>query len=475
MSHLFSKGQNSPRESYIMLRNKVQDSLIQQGCFPGLTVYLEEATIQYVNYCALIDTYTDYIFDRKFFTPNKEFYKEDARWSNLEKNISLTSNEKEFFEILELAARMSFIDKNRRSQNASTPRNSNCSLLSQKNNITREHASPTREFSDLDLQRIAWQLSEGEQRDIKKREDEAIAFSMEEANRIKMEAYIEKNRLIAEAKTEKQRLLAEAEAEKQRLLAEAKAEKQRLLAEAETEKQQLLAKAECEKKRLIENISNEEIKTVMEKRINAHFHNEQLEERKLRENLNKEYNSLIQSKNDMLDSLNTGTQKLQSSLMLALTESFDKLQSVQNEINRELTEWQKRLYKNELGGIAQCFMNLDRIISAMEHNITKHLAFGEEGYHKEIAEELSKNTRNLKILKNNLEQSLAKNSIKLLIPQIGESFNSNYHRAENFDPTFEDEDDLNGKRITEVREPGLIRELNISDDPLFRAIVVIEK
>ena len=341
--------------------------------------------------------------------------------------------------------------------------------------------------------KIARQITEDAQREAKKSKDEAISFSTEiktearkiaeqikeDANRqaaqIKMRAEADAAQIIQKAQAFAMTTRSDATAEANHRMMEAHAEKNRLIAEAEAEKKRLIAEAEAEKQRLIENVTDEEFKTALEERINAHFRSEQLEERKIRENLSKDYDTLVQSKNDMLDSLNTGTQKLQSSLMLALTESFEKLQSVQNEINRELTEWQKKLYKNEFGGIAQCFMNLDRIVFSMEQNVAKHLAFGEEGYHKELAEELSKTARNLKILKNNLEQNLARNSIKLLIPQVGESFNSNYHRAENFDPASEDEDDLNGKRITEIREPGLIRELNASDDPISRAIVVVEK
>ena len=409
-------------KKYFDIREKVFEDLKRFGNCLDVDELLTKRSINCLVYVAIVDAYYAFI-NRK----NLRFEYTDRRGGTGEKWIELSKKEVIVDEIKEDLYTLIQEARNRFESN----RYSDGFGASQKNNLT---------------------------------ETKAIENAKREADKI-----------IEDAKNKAKQIEDDARNEAESIISNARARERNLLEAAESQKQLLIDEGYAEKEKIINNISRKEYKDSLEKCIKDHFESEQLEQRKIRERLDGEYDHIIKSKNDMIDGINLGVQGLHSSLMLALDDVLTKLQNVQADIHNEISSWQRSLYKNELSGIAMCFMTLDRIILSMEDKISAHLAFKDEGYHKEVAEELSQSVKNLKILKNNFELSLAKNSIKLLIPKVGDSFNTNYHRADNVDPMTEDEDSFNGKSITAVSDAGLIRILNSSDEIMFKAIVTVEK
>lgn len=283
------------------------------------------------------------------------------------------------------------------------------------------------------------------------------------------------DKLIEEANQKAAQIESDAQKKAEVIIADAEEKQKNLIAEGERAKQTLVEEGRVEKQQIINNITEQQYKESIEKRIKDHFAEEQLEERNIRKNLEDKYNSVIDEKNSILDGMNKDVQTFHSTLMLTFDDAFSSLQNIQNDIHNQIDSWQRNLYKCELKDLAMCFMNLNKIVASMDEKVSSHIAFGEEGSHKEIAEELGNCVRNLKILKNNFEASLARNSIKLLIPQEGDSFNPYYHNADNVDPMTELEDSFSGRPIKAVSHAGIVRVLNSGDDVIQRAIVTVEK
>ncbi len=300
-------------------------------------------------------------------------------------------------------------------------------------------------------------------------DDNAVALESVRA------AEIEAKKIVEEANREAEQIKNDAKYEADSIISDAKIKEKNIVESGKIQSNLFIEEGKAEKQRIIDNISQEEYNSGLKKRVKEHFETAQLEEREVRKKLDSAYNSIVEGKNVMLDSINQGVQELHSSLMREFGNAISSIQNIQSNIHDQLGLWQKNLYKNDLKDIAMCFMTLGRMISSMEEKITTHLARSEQERNEELVDELSQIVKNLKILKNNFESSLAKNSIKLLIPDIGESFNSNYHTAENIDYTTEDDDSLNGKRIIAVHNAGLIKVFNSADDVLFRAVVTVEK
>ena len=131
--------------------------------------------------------------------------------------------------------------------------------------------------------------------------------------------------------------------------------------------------------------------------------------------------------------------------------------------------------KKDAQELAFCYVNLCKIIAGMERRIATELSFGDEGYHAEFARELEKHARNLRIFKDKFQKVLPLNGIKIFTPEIGEAFNSYYHIAENIDSMTEDVDCFNNRPITSCKESGISFVTNSGEEPLFKAVVTVEK
>ena len=140
-------------------------------------------------------------------------------------------------------------------------------------------------------------------------------------------------RIIAEAKQMAERTIQEAKYEAENIINNAKNREKNLVEAGEGQKRNLIDEGYAEKKRIIENISQKEYRYGFEKCIRDHFKQEQLEERKVRKALEDEYDSLINSKNNMLDSINSGAQTLHSSLMLSFDNALRSIQIIQNDVH----------------------------------------------------------------------------------------------------------------------------------------------
>ncbi len=288
-------------------------------------------------------------------------------------------------------------------------------------------------------------------------------------------AEAEAERILEHARAEAEKIVSAADEKANAIVSCAQAKQDELIAAGEDRKQALIREGEAERQQLLESVTQEQYREKLEQRIKDNFRKEHADEQSMRIMLDNEYSSLVKEKNDMLDGINNGVQTLHSSFMLSIDVMLDKMRDMQSEMHEQLNTWRRDLYQSELQGLGTGLMNLDKIIVSLENKIAVHLSYIDNGEHAEIADDLGHAVRNLKTFKDNLEKSLARNSIRLLIPKVGDIFDSNYHRAENIDPMNESHDSFDGNRITAVSDAGIVRSFNSGDTVLKPAIVTVEK
>lgn len=450
------------KKRYLNIRNDVYTSLQSYGyCANVDSIDYDDSSdmFKYLDYLAIKDAYKAYINDVSFSQElDKRHSVINKKWvdiNNSEINIEVACRE---FNELAFRAKEHFTNRHNYIPNP-------------EGNFSLEDDRVVTNVGANEAERIAAQIIAKAKDNAENIKASAARAAQEIINKAEAEA-----KAIGDAyEARKAKLIEEGNVQKKVLVEEGNAQKNALIKDGMAQKQALIEEGKAEKQSLIENISEDNYREGLEKCVKEHFKQEQLEEQVIRETLNNEYDSIVKEKNDMLDGLHEDVQKLHSSVMLSIDDALSEFKNIQNDIHNYINSWQKNLYKNELKGLADCFMNLDKIVTSMENKIANHLAYGEEGSHKEVADELSQCVKNLKILKNNFELGLAKNSIKLLIPKVGDTFNSYYHCGINIDPMTESEDVFNGKAITAVNNAGIVRELNSSDDVIQRAFVTVEK
>lgn len=450
------------KKRYLKIRNDVYDSLQFYGyCAEVDSINYKNSSskFEYLAYLAIKDAYNAYINDVSFSQElDKRHSGINKKWVDINSsgiNIEVACRE---FDELAFRAREHFTNRHNHIHNP-------------EENFPLEDDRAGTNAGANETERIAAQIIAKAQDDAENIKASAARAAQELIN--KAEAHAKAIEDACEAR--KAKLIEEGNIHKNALIEEGNAQKNAFIKEGMAQKQALIEEGKAERQSLIKNIAEDNYREGLEKCVKEHFKQEQLEEQVVRETLNNEYDSIVKEKNDMLDGLHEDVQKLHSSVMLSIDDALSDFKNIQNDIHNQINSWQKNLYKNELKGLADCFMNLDKIVMSMENKIANHLSYGEEGGHKEIADELSQCVKNLKILKNNFELGLARNSIKLLIPKVGDTFNSYYHCGINIDPMTESEDVFNGKTITAVNNAGIVRELNSSDDIIQRAFVTVEK
>lgn len=272
------------------------------------------------------------------------------------------------------------------------------------------------------------------------------------------------NRTAAELREQAQHEINVMREQAQREIAKMRAE---ALQEVEAYKTQRLVQIEPE--------IAAEAKQLVSSRLSDYFSDNTAQEEAYRRSLNIAFTDNAEAQAQLVSDMDGRVQNIQTTLVQTMSESVQQLQSIQDRMVMELDSWRRQLYKAQYQDFAVCFNNLDKMVESTEKRLAKEVAAGDVGYHPELAEELKRYVKNLKILRGVFERSLSNLGIRAFYPETGTPFNSLFHTAYGMDPMTETDDDFNDLPVMICVKPGLLKVSENGDIPLLKAVVTVNK
>lgn len=272
--------------------------------------------------------------------------------------------------------------------------------------------------------------------------------------------------ILNNAQMEANRILADAEREKQKVLdvwADVQARESEI-AEREAELKRQSAQAEVQAKERAERLTAQylrdyqsQLRTQWDRQLEVEARQEE---------------RAIESLNNMKDDMCRTTNKLKVTWRNKLEETVEEMKRMQTELDKKLRSWQVALYPREFRAIADCYVQLYRILTQdqlLTREIVAREADGPQEYHPETIETLKQLNLSLTTFLKKFEKAINKLGLYVFVPEVGEPYDDVLHIP--FDSTVEDPD---GMVVSRCEIPGVMRQTSgdlEEGEPVIRATV----
>ena len=152
--------------------------------------------------------------------------------------------------------------------------------------------------------------------------------------------------------------------------------------------------------------------------------------------------------------------------------TVEEMKRMQTELDMKLRNWQVALYPREFRAIADCYVQLYRILTQdqlLTREIVAREADGPQEYHPETIETLKQLNLSLTTFLKKFEKAMNKLGLYVFVPEVGEPYDDVLHIP--FDSTVEDPD---GMVVSRCEVPGVMRQTSgdlEEGEPVIRATV----
>lgn len=314
----------------------------------------------------------------------------------------------------------------------------------------------------------------------------------DKADQIQAEARKEANRILGSAKDEASRIRNDAD----RILTEAQREAQTIRDEAAEAWAQILVQQRqlAQDRATLEDQSIQaeaEAKAKADQLIAQYLRDYQANlrnqwDQETRDELVKDVEAIRQL-NDMKATLCDTTNDLKVTWRQNLENTIEGMKTILSDFESDLRSWQTSLYPRELRPIADCYVQLYRILTQdqlLTREITARAAEAEAGentpiplpsegaLHSNTMETLRQLNTSLQTFLKKFEKALNKLGLLVYTPEVGDPFDDVLHTSS------DDEDDPYSMVVSRCFVPGIVRQSNgdLDDaDPVIRAVVGLKK
>lgn len=284
-------------------------------------------------------------------------------------------------------------------------------------------------------------------------------------------------RALEQAKAQAQQILNNAQTEANRILADAEREKRKVLdawahvqareseiAEKEAELKRQSARTEGQVKERADRLIAQYLRDY-QSRLRTQW-NRQLEVEARQEE------RAIESLNNIKDDMCRTTNELKVTWRNKLEETVEEMKRMQTELDMKLRNWQVALYPREFRAIADCYVQLYRILT-QDQLLTREIVAREadrpQEYHPETIETLKQLNLSLTTFLKKFEKAMNKLGLYVFVPEAGELYDDVLHIP--FDSAIEDPD---GMVVSRCEVPGVMRQTSgdlEEGEPVIRATV----
>lgn len=263
----------------------------------------------------------------------------------------------------------------------------------------------------------------------------------------------EEEHLLQKAKTQAAQIVENAKQEAKRLKDEAQLEAERINQSAQTTADAILAEAQVK----TENSAKERADKLVQKYL-AQAQREMRQacdaemEVRLQETL-RQARTLETIHGEMCDKTNT----LQANWIKALDNTLEQLNAVKADFYQHLSQWQKALYPREVKALAECYLELYRMLN-VDKLLREEVVFQADQPQTEpspkTVEGLHKLNKTLTTFLRHFEAALDGLGLYAYSPQPGELFDEMRHTPE------DEEEDCEGKTVQFCIQPGIAKKSN---------------
>lgn len=252
---------------------------------------------------------------------------------------------------------------------------------------------------------------------------------------------------------EEERLLQEAKNQAAQIVENAKLEAERINQSAQTAADAILAEAQAK--------TEDSAKERADKLVQKYLDQAQREMRqacdaemevRLQETL-RQARTLETIHGEMCDKTNT----LQANWIKALDNTLEQLNAVKTDFYQHLSQWQKALYPREVKALAECYLELYRMLN-VDKLLREEVVFQADQPQTEpspkTVEGLHKLNKTLTTFLRHFEAALDGLGLYAYSPQLGELFDEMRHTPE------DEEEDCEGKTIQFCIQPGIAKKSN---------------
>lgn len=284
-------------------------------------------------------------------------------------------------------------------------------------------------------------------------------------------------RALEQAKAQAQQILNNAQTAANRILADAEREKRKVLdawahvqareseiAEKEAELKRQSARTEGQVKEHADRLIAQYLRDY-QSRLRTQW------DRQLEVEARQEERA-IESLNNIKDDMCRTTNELKVTWRNKLEETVEEMKRMQTELDMKLRNWQVALYPREFRAIADCYVQLYRILSQdqlLTREIVAREADRSQEYHPETMETLKQLNLSLTTFLKKFEKAINKLGLYAFFPEEGELYDDVLHIP--FDSAIEDPD---GMVVSRCEVPGVMRQTSgdlEEGEPVIRATV----
>ncbi len=260
----------------------------------------------------------------------------------------------------------------------------------------------------------------------------------------------EPERLLQEAETQAAQIVKNAEQEAKRLKDEAQLEAERINQSAQTAADAILAEAQAK----AENGAKERADKLVQKYLAQ-------AQREMRQACDADMEAHLQETLSQARTLETihgemcdKTNALQANWIKALDNTLEQLNAVKADFYQHLSQWQKALYPRKVKALADCYLELYRILN-VEKLLREEVVFQADqpqaGPSPKTVERLHKLNKTLTKFLRHFEAALDGLGLYAYHPQPGELFDEMRHMPE------DEEEDCEGKTVQFCIQPGIAK------------------
>lgn len=291
--------------------------------------------------------------------------------------------------------------------------------------------------------------------------DSALEQAREQARQILNNAQAEANRIRADAERDKQKVM-DAWAHVQAREAE--------IAEKQAELKHRSAQAEEAAKEQANRMIAQYLRDY-QSQLRTRW------DRQLEEEARQEERA-VEGINNMKEAMCRTTNDLKVTWRNKLEETIEEMKQMQTELDMKLRSWQVALYPREFRAIADCYVQLYRILTQdqlLTREIVAREADGPQeraAYHPETMETLKQLNLSLTTFLKKFEKAMNKLGLYVFVPEAGEPYDDVLHIP--FDSTIEDPDSM---VVSRCEVPGVMRQTSeeLEDgEPVIRATVKLK-
>ncbi|MDD6032948.1 MAG: hypothetical protein PUC47_05605 [Oscillospiraceae bacterium] len=286
------------------------------------------------------------------------------------------------------------------------------------------------------------------------------------------QAEAQAQQLLTEARQEAERIRAEAEAERARLnadhaalLAEARQEADRIRSEAEAERVQLnadraalLAQADSQARQQARNLITQHLADY-QRQMRLQWDRDTAEAEQQDTRATQEIDS---ARKEMCGTVND----LKVSWRTDLEKAIEEMRGLQTQLETRLRDWQRALYPREFEPLADCYVQLYRIVNQDRLLADALTAEQGGGSNYQLLEQLS---RSLSVFLRKFAKAMGRLGLQVYVPAVGEPYDDVLQAPDGDEP-----DDAFDRTVAECLVPGVVYQLEGKQeegDPIIRAVV----